>query len=138
MMREIIFKGKLIEGSGWITGFLIINNDGTSFIVNNHGGSYTWDEVRPETVGQYIGKKDKTDRAIFDGDILRGKFGSGIGGSTTKYKEMNFSVGFHSNVSGEFFINMPSNYGRYRFCPYLDNSIIIGNIHDNKDLLQSL
>lgn len=136
-MREILFKGKLIDRSDWVTGFLVIDKDGTAWIVNNHGASYTWDEVIPETVCQYIGIKDTVGQMIFENSIMKGKFGTGIGCKSTKYKEFNFSVTYHGH-SPEFHLNMPKNYGRYRFLPYLTECIVIGNLFDHKELLQSL
>ena len=35
-----------------------------------HNETSGWVQVKPETVGQYIGKQDKTGRDVFDGDIV--------------------------------------------------------------------
>lgn len=94
-------------------------------------------EIKPETISQYIGINDKTGNKIFENYILKGKFGTGIGGKSTKYKEFNFSISFHEH-SQSFGLDMPKGYGQYRFHPYLTECIIIGNIFDHSELLQSL
>lgn len=91
-------------------------------------------EILPETVSQYIGIKDKVGSRIFENNILRGKFGTGIGGKSTKYKEFNFSISFHEH-SQSFHLDMPKGYGRYRFCPHLTECIVIGNMFDHSELL---
>lgn len=136
-MREYIFKGKRKFNNEWIYGDLIQSKYGDAFILPIEEKDFTNStSVIPETIGQYIGIKDKKGNRIFEGDILKGKFATGIGGKSTKYKEMNFSVGYHDGNPSQFFINMPKGYGNYRFCPYLTESEIIGSIHDNPELLK--
>ena len=137
-MREYIFKGKKWDNSEWVYGDLIQGGEeGSKWILPIEELKLTEViKIIPETVGQYIGTKDKKGNRIFEGDILKGKFGTGIGGKSTKYKEMNFSVGYHEGSPSQFFINMPKGYGNYRFCPFLTESEIIGSIHDNPELLK--
>lgn len=148
MNREVLFKGKRIDNGEWVNGFYVNSLDfpfidSKHFIVEFTGIEsgeplFDWHEVIPETVSQYIGIKDKVGAKIFDNSIMKGKFGSGIGGKSTKYKEFNFLISSDSNSSGiQFNLNMPKNYGRYRFCPYLTDCIVVGNLFDNKELLQS-
>jgi len=74
-MREILFRGKRIDGKGWIEGFYFqkfspCSEDGQPIY---HGISdlppFGY-EVIPETVGQYIGQ-DKNGTKIFEGDIVK-------------------------------------------------------------------
>ena len=72
-MREYIFRGKRVDGNGWIEGSLW-DYIGTPKILSA-GNVMGWDVV-PESVGQYTGMNefvasDKSfNRPLFEGDIV--------------------------------------------------------------------
>ena len=147
-MREILFRGKCISydndlNGKWIYGQLVIRTDhddgddkyficesGHQFIRCRSKMPCTY-KVDPETVGQYIGLKDNAGRKIFEGDIVR--YYSDI-------KDM--FVGSPGVVRyGEFNCSCCNGvYGWYvedgDIRDILDNRII-GNIHDNPELLEA-
>lgn len=87
-----------------------------------------------DNIIQFVGELDVNGKEIYHLDIMKGKFGTGIGCASTKYKEFYFMVDWHEH-SHSFHLNMPNNYGRYRFCPYLSNCEVVGNIYQNPELL---
>lgn len=65
-MREIKFRGKTTECDTWVYGSLIIDNKGT-YISDMQGVEA---DVIPETVGQFIGRKDSDGIDGYDSDII--------------------------------------------------------------------
>ena len=125
-MREIKFRGKTKEGK-WVYGYYIkLNlNSGCEYKIvsdteKDFGIIY---EVIPESVGEYIGKKDMNGNEIYECDIV--KYLGTI--CVVNYKSSSYTCGFLLN--GKFEEGYESN-------PYFSSTLeIIGNIHENKDIL---
>ena len=126
-MREILFRGKCYDDGGWISGSLldddIIVTKGAVEVDEDYIQIVDeWSSLIPETVGQYTERKDKTGIRIFEGDIV--KIGSFIYQVEFRYSEWEFRI---LSKKVYCFPNFDSHTGECE---------IIGNIHDNPELLE--
>lgn len=133
-MREIIFRGKRVDNGEWVHGTL--NNvldevPKIQYVVIKHGMMFlTVFDVIPETVGQYTGLKDKNGRKVFEGDILSGYLDDLFPEEESRYEVIWHDYGWHIKSSDGIFDTMEQNWINM----FLE---VIGNIHDNKNLLKN-
>lgn len=140
-MREIIFRGKRVDNGKWVEGCYVNHltrmlcpigdflkeGDEKHYIVKS--GFADWNmprdlefvEVIPETVGQYTGLKDKNGKMIFEGDIFS------LGDKNILYVVEWCDTGLKGKQTGS-----TSWVGLEH---WQDRIEIIGNIHDNPELL---
>jgi uncharacterized phage protein (TIGR01671 family) len=129
-MREILFRGKRVDNGEWVEGSLVNNTyDSVPYIINPDEYEEYWCvedlgelavEVIGDTVGQYIGQKDKNGKKIFEGDILKGTYDS------------------HKYVVkiNEYYVYTVDERGEQSVLGHIKNYFeIVGNIHDNPELL---
>lgn len=121
-MRDNIglFKGKRKDNLEWIEGYLYrLSETLNPFImIKNKSESY---EVIPETVREYSGLQDKNKNFIYEGDILY-----------DEYYEKTCLVIFHK---GSFSISEDNIIQRIWGCS-MNGLEVIGNVHDNPELLR--
>ena len=126
-MREILFKAKTCNGE-WVQG-LLAHKDNKWCISNKVGMPFAF-EVRPETICQYTGLKDKNDKKIFEGDLilLMDRWYCAV-----EYDVENAIF----ILNGEYVKNEDEDEVTHSsFVPYYQNEIeVIGNIFDNPELL---
>lgn len=132
-MRKIKFRGKSIDGKEWLYGDLLSSVDKKRFaIFADDKESCDECEVAPKTIGQFTGLYDCHGKEIYEGDILRfGNSPSGV--CEVKWNETlaAFCIRFYfENELG----SRP--LGEWQNCE--KNIAIIGNIHDNPELLKGV
>lgn len=148
-----LFKAKTCNGE-WVSGFLHCKEN-RWYISNKAGAPFAF-EVRPDTICQCTGLKDKNGKLIWENDIvdLLGHKG------TIKFECGSIGIGYRKNIDWE---EMQANIMRVTGCENIlyacendnyislweiywnfndeDDSVntveVIGNIFDNKDLLES-
>lgn len=135
-MREILFRGIRKDTHEWIYGFYGEYFDGKKnvpciSVVDNRviTGSLCY-EVIPETVGQYTGLTDKNGKKIFEGDICSTNLKRpytvvAFRGGCFEY-ELDDGDGIYYDIMMPV-TKKPATQDKY--------TIVIGNIHDNADLL---
>ena len=125
-MREILFKAKTINGN-WVNGLLANKND-KWYISNKAGSSFAYD-VRPETICQFTGLCDKNGKKIWENDILMAHLDE-------SYPENTTYVAVEWNVAGWVTHEAGSTDREYLDEFDLEHFEVVGNIFDNKELLQ--
>lgn len=144
-MREILFRGKRSDNGEWVEGGICDYNCGVSIFVVNHydGGLYEppytdLDEIEviPETVGQYTGLTDKNGTRIFEGDIVRAPYIDPIFQAPWDTDKAPAEIALVKFNNGQYYIDYIE--GQYKFTVYSCKEYIevIGNIHDNPELLE--
>ena len=126
-MREILFRGKRNDNGEWaVSGDVFLGGKRKYIYIPNpdtdmSAKAYLCREVIPETVGQYTGLTDKNGKEIFEGDIVKDCYGRI---AQCLYNETRYRLLFNG-----------THYTReLEFASEVEYEII-GNIHDNPELL---
>jgi uncharacterized phage protein (TIGR01671 family) len=125
-MRKIKFRGAPVFGKGFVYGFINQYKEGFKLkyeIITMENGVTRY-EIKPESIGEFTGLKDKNSKKIYEGDII---IGCEVFGSTkmiVKYDE-------------EHAYFYPFGTGDYSESFLMEEVEVIGNIFENPELLKS-
>lgn len=129
MEYKVLFRGKRLDNVEWLYGSLLTYRDGVMEIaekLNKH--TLIKYEVDPATIGRYTGLTDKNGVKIFDGDIVR-------------FAALRNRESIHQVIYEGWRWNLSNFYETGYDCPRCGFSEgtqcieVIGNIHDNPELL---
>lgn len=128
-MREIKFRGKRLDNGEWVDGFVLFSQDKSEAVITILTATESvCENVDPATVGQFTGFHDSNSKRIYDGDIVKFLAHDGLG------NELEDQQGAVKFKFGSYLI------GGYNMCDILlndDEAEVIGNIHDNPELLKT-
>lgn len=126
MKREIKFRGKRLINGEWAYGSLLIQGSGRMCI---YDATQCMREVQPDTIGQFTEIHDAQGKEIYEGDIIKEDKDPTI-----------MEIVFRDGI---FFASIGNTRGEN---PYMNCALrvildrrkthIIGNIHDNPELLK--
>lgn len=139
-MREILFRGKRLDDGEWVYGYYAAFGGKNNrhhviytgkFLALPVGEGFTPEVyyVDPETVGQFTGLTDKNGKKIFEGDVLREP--DVVLNGEIQIKGYSYEVAMRNGVwcvltkDDWDFLNS-----------YTKLCEIVGNIHDNQELLE--
>jgi uncharacterized phage protein (TIGR01671 family) len=137
MNREIKFRGKLIEHKDyfgeWVDGFYCQDLENGELCDYIFGVGFRC-KVDTKTVGQFTGLKDKNGKYIYEGDIVNLNY-------TNKDEDLypiKQIIFWNAKFVGYVQLKKISKYSECEIDEYLElwgNKEVIGNIHDNPELL---
>ena len=142
-MREILFRGKRVDNGKWVYGYYFkathhwnengIHEDWIATDAIQNGG---WCNVRgkyaviPETVSEFTGLTGRNGTKIFEGDICQMK-------DISYMDDTPFVIEWSNEYSGWYRRDLDHASATDVFTPGIAHTAtVIGNIHDNPDLVK--
>lgn len=130
-MREIKFRAKCLYNGEWVYGYYLeqtfCDGQGRGSYIKIDG--YSPIKVYPETVGQFTGIKDKCGREIYEGDVVMVTMNIAHGKTIAQSVKVWFE---RSSFVCDWGNKGPQKLDAFSYNVDFE---VIGNIHDNAELL---
>ena len=123
----MLSRGKRSDNGDWIEGFYCAygdTNDIKHYIIPEYASALYAIEIIQKTAGRYTGMVDKTKTRIFEGDIVR----------STETGELGMVKWYEEHAAFLVWCPSPNQVGFLYECASIVE--IVGNIHDNRDILK--
>lgn len=134
MKDRCLFKAKICNGE-WVAGFLHCKDD--KWYISNKAGSPFAYEVRPDTICQCTGLKDKNGKLIWENDVIKYHFGNAY--AQIRYGAYQSSFDNQKTEHIGFYVDWSESRNYRKDLGYWINMVnaeVVGNIFDNPELIK--
>ena len=134
MKDRCLFKAKTCNGE-WAAGFLHCKDD--KWYKSNKAGSPFAYEVRPDTICQCTGLKDKNGKLIWENDVIKYHFGNAY--AQIRYGAYQSCFDNQKTEHIGFYVDWSESRNYRKDLGYWINMVnaeVVGNIFDNPELIK--
>lgn len=134
MKDRCLFKAKICNGE-WVAGFLHCKDD--KWYISNKAGSPFAYEVRPDTICQCTGLRDKKGKLIWENDVIKYHFGNAY--AQIRYGAYQSCFDNQKTEHIGFYVDWSESRNYRKDLGYWINMVnaeVVGNIFDNPELIK--
>lgn len=134
MKDRYLFKIKTCNGE-WVSGFLHCKEN--KWYISNKAGSPFAFEVRPDTICQCTGLKDKNGKLIWENDVIKYHFGNAY--AQIRYGAYQSCFDNQKTEHIGFYVDWSESRNYRKDLGYWINMVnaeVVGNIFDNPELIK--
>lgn len=134
MKDRCLFKAKICNGE-WVAGFLHCKEN--KWYISNKAGSPFAYEVRPDTICQCTGLKDKNGKLIWENDVIKYHFGNAY--AQIRYGAYQSCFDNQKTEHIGFYVDWSESRNYRKDLGYWINMVnaeVVGNIFDNPELIK--